>query len=102
MFALRLQSLSEGFLACYTYPDTEYLFKDYPRESFTFTPFIRRLAVEYDEISLSQPDFKQLTSRIKGERFRNCATAATAIYDTVLYVFYDLSKALQRGDHTSL
>lgn len=26
MFALRLQSLRDGFLAYYTYPDTEYMF----------------------------------------------------------------------------
>lgn len=33
---------------------------------------------------------------MKGELLKNCAIAATAVYDTVLYVFYDLSKALQR------
>lgn len=33
---------------------------------------------------------------MKGELLKNCAIAETAVYDTVLYVFHDLSKALQR------
>lgn len=76
-------------------------FLDHPRESFTFTPVIRRLAVEH-KISMSQPGFKILISRMKGERLKNCATTAIAVYDTVVYVFYDLSKALQRGERVNL
>ena len=68
MIALRLQSLSEGFLLCYPYPDKEHLLLRLSPRIFHNYFRYQALAVEHEEIS---------------------------VYDIVLFVFYDLSKVIQ-------